>query len=131
MFDGPSLGGFVCPATIASAQLWKMGQVSAKDTVLFKPLTLGGCPAATHTPCCMPQHAVHHVAMYEYEDDRISLEDSAHILQCRSSSPQANSKAGALCALDAPCILCDGGPRLIEAISSGCCAQRRRTVKQR
>ncbi|KAK9838176.1 hypothetical protein WJX81_006705 [Elliptochloris bilobata] len=40
MFDGPSMGGFVCPATIPSAQLWKMGQVSAKDEVLFKPLTL-------------------------------------------------------------------------------------------
>ena len=41
MFDGPSLGGFVCPATITSAQLWKMGQVQAKDAVRFKPLTLG------------------------------------------------------------------------------------------
>ena len=41
MFDGPSLGGFVCPATITSTQLWKMGQVSAKDQVLFKSLTLG------------------------------------------------------------------------------------------
>ncbi|KAK9905055.1 hypothetical protein WJX75_008745 [Coccomyxa subellipsoidea] len=40
MFDGPSLGGFVCPATITSTELWKMGQVSAKDTVLFKPVTL-------------------------------------------------------------------------------------------
>ena len=41
MFDGPSMGGFVCPCTIASAQLWKMGQVSAKDEVVFKPLSLG------------------------------------------------------------------------------------------
>ena len=41
MFDGPSMGGFVCPCTIPSAQLWKMGQVSAKDEVVFKPLTLG------------------------------------------------------------------------------------------
>jgi hypothetical protein len=41
MFDGPSMGGFVCPATIASAQLWKMGQVAAKDEVHFRPMTLG------------------------------------------------------------------------------------------
>ena len=27
MPDGPSLGGFVCPATIISAEMWKMGQV--------------------------------------------------------------------------------------------------------
>ena len=41
MFDGPSLGGFVCPATIISSELWKMGQVAANDTVEFKRLTLG------------------------------------------------------------------------------------------
>ena len=41
MFDGPSLGGFVCPATITSSELWKMGQVAANDTVKFKRLTLG------------------------------------------------------------------------------------------
>lgn len=26
--DGPSLGGFICPATIISTELWKIGQVS-------------------------------------------------------------------------------------------------------
>lgn len=31
MPDGPSLGGFVCPATIPSAELWKMGQVRALE----------------------------------------------------------------------------------------------------
>lgn len=41
MFDGPSLGGFVCPCTITSTELWKMGQVSPNDSVLFKPVTLG------------------------------------------------------------------------------------------
>ncbi len=44
--DGPSLGGFVCPATIPSTQLWKMGQVSAKDVVYFKPMTLGTPPGS-------------------------------------------------------------------------------------
>jgi urea carboxylase len=33
--DGPSLGGFVCPATIVQAELWKMGQLSPGDTVRF------------------------------------------------------------------------------------------------
>ena len=41
MFDGPSLGGFVCPATITSTEIWKMGQVSANDKVRFRRLTLG------------------------------------------------------------------------------------------
>jgi urea carboxylase len=37
--DGPSLGGFVCPVTIVQAELWKMGQLKAADTVRFIPLT--------------------------------------------------------------------------------------------
>ena len=28
MPDGPSLGGFVCPATIITTEMWKMGQVN-------------------------------------------------------------------------------------------------------
>lgn len=28
LVDGPSLGGFVCPATVTSTELWKMGQAS-------------------------------------------------------------------------------------------------------
>ena len=37
--DGPSLGGFVCPAVIAQAELWKLGQLRAGDTVRFRLLT--------------------------------------------------------------------------------------------
>ncbi len=33
--DGPSLGGFVCPAVVANAELWKIGQLSPGDTVQF------------------------------------------------------------------------------------------------
>jgi len=33
--DGPSLGGFVCPATIVQAELWKIGQLSPGDKVRF------------------------------------------------------------------------------------------------
>lgn len=33
--DGPSLGGFVCPATIIQAELWKIGQLKPGDTVKF------------------------------------------------------------------------------------------------
>ncbi len=39
--DGPSLGGFVCPATIVQAELWKMGQLRPGDTVRFKRLSQG------------------------------------------------------------------------------------------
>lgn len=37
--DGPSLGGFVCPATIVKAELWKTGQLKAGDTIRFKRLS--------------------------------------------------------------------------------------------
>ncbi|MBW4550761.1 MAG: 5-oxoprolinase/urea amidolyase family protein [Aphanocapsa sp. GSE-SYN-MK-11-07L] len=37
--DGPSLGGFVCPATIAQSELWKIGQLKPGDTVRFHPLS--------------------------------------------------------------------------------------------
>lgn len=33
--DGPSCGGFVCPAVVVSAELWKLGQMKAGDTVRF------------------------------------------------------------------------------------------------
>lgn len=34
--DGPSLGGFVCPATIIKADLWMMGQLKPGDTIHFE-----------------------------------------------------------------------------------------------
>ncbi|KQR11873.1 urea carboxylase [Cellulomonas sp. Leaf334] len=36
--DGPSLGGFTCPATVALGQLWKLGQLRPGDTVQFVPV---------------------------------------------------------------------------------------------
>ena len=38
--DGPSLGGFVCPATVIHADLWKLGQLRAGDTVHFVTVDL-------------------------------------------------------------------------------------------
>lgn len=34
--DGPSLGGFVCPAVITHEELWKMGQLRPGDTIRFR-----------------------------------------------------------------------------------------------
>jgi urea carboxylase len=38
--DGPSLGGFVCPATIIDAELWKIGQLKPGDTVRFRMISV-------------------------------------------------------------------------------------------
>jgi urea carboxylase len=34
--DGPSLGGFVCPAVVVDCELWKMGQLKPGDRVRFR-----------------------------------------------------------------------------------------------
>ena len=57
--DGPSLGGFVCPVTVASAERWKLGQLKPGDTVRFvavrsehaaSPQQVGLGRRATFTP---------------------------------------------------------------------------------
>ncbi|EPF83368.1 urea carboxylase [Acinetobacter gyllenbergii] len=37
--DGPSLGGFVCPAVVINSELWKLGQLKAGDKVRFIPVS--------------------------------------------------------------------------------------------
>ena len=44
--DGPSLGGFVCAATIVSSELWKVGQVRPSDEIRFKQITIDQAYAA-------------------------------------------------------------------------------------
>ncbi len=44
--DGPSLGGFVCPATVIRADRWKLGQLHAGDRVRFVPVSLDDAVAA-------------------------------------------------------------------------------------
>ncbi|WP_368505308.1 urea carboxylase [Alkalihalophilus sp. As8PL] len=47
--DGPSLGGFVCPVTTASAEFWKLGQLHPGDTIRFELLTLEDADALRQT----------------------------------------------------------------------------------
>ena len=44
--DGPSLGGFVCPAVVARDELWKTGQLKPGDLVSFFPVRREGDPVA-------------------------------------------------------------------------------------
>ena len=37
--DGPSLGGFVCPAVVAASERWKLGQLAPGDRVRLVPWT--------------------------------------------------------------------------------------------
>jgi urea carboxylase len=44
--DGPSLGGFVCPAVIARGEQWKMGQFKPGDRIRFYPVQRAEEPVA-------------------------------------------------------------------------------------
>jgi urea carboxylase len=46
--DGPSLGGFVCPATVVSGERWKLGQLRPGDTVRL--VRVGEGAATGHGP---------------------------------------------------------------------------------
>ncbi len=52
--DGPSLGGFVCPAVIARDEQWKMGQMRPGDRVRFTPVSRPADPAAGPTVRSVP-----------------------------------------------------------------------------
>lgn len=43
--DGPSLGGFVCPVTVVTADRWKLGQLRPGDTVRFVPIRASDAPS--------------------------------------------------------------------------------------
>jgi urea carboxylase len=47
--DGPSLGGFVCPAVIASGEFWKVGQMKPGDKLRFRPVPRPSDPIAGPT----------------------------------------------------------------------------------
>jgi urea carboxylase len=42
--DGPSLGGFVCPAVITRSDLWKMGQLRPGDSIRFRKVSSHASP---------------------------------------------------------------------------------------
>jgi len=42
--DGPSLGGFVCPAVITRSDLWKMGQLRPGDSIRFRNVSSHASP---------------------------------------------------------------------------------------
>ncbi len=44
--DGPSLGGFVCPAVVATSERWKLGQLRPGDTVRLVPWSPARAAAA-------------------------------------------------------------------------------------
>ncbi|MBO0983553.1 urea carboxylase [Rathayibacter sp. SD072] len=52
--DGPSLGGFTCPATVATGHLWRLGQLRPGDTVRFVPVTSAQAATLLDAPLDVP-----------------------------------------------------------------------------
>ncbi|WP_027945913.1 urea carboxylase [Amycolatopsis taiwanensis] len=52
--DGPSLGGFVCPATVVTGQRWKLGQLRPGDTVRFVPVDAEQAGRLRREPVVVP-----------------------------------------------------------------------------
>ncbi len=52
--DGPSLGGFTCPATVATGHLWKLGQLRPGDTVRFTPVVAAQAAELLAAPLAEP-----------------------------------------------------------------------------
>lgn len=52
--DGPSLGGFVCPATILQQEFWKVGQLRPGDKVVFHPVAIDQVSSARGGICRLP-----------------------------------------------------------------------------
>ncbi|MBR0558321.1 urea carboxylase [Ciceribacter sp. L1K23] len=53
--DGPSLGGFVCPAVIARDEQWKMGQFKPGDKIRFHPVIRVDDPLAGPVVARLPE----------------------------------------------------------------------------
>jgi urea carboxylase len=52
--DGPSLGGFVCPVTIALDDMWMVGQLRPGDRVRFRPMDHGAARANPSVLAMLP-----------------------------------------------------------------------------
>jgi urea carboxylase len=75
--DGPSLGGFVCPATIVSSELWKIGQLRPGDKVRFQCISAAGPILDTRagdTPAVCYRQAGDNYLLVEYGPLVLDLE---------------------------------------------------------
>ncbi len=66
--DGPSLGGFVCPATVITADLWKLGQLKAGDKIRFVPVDIDDANKLEQQQLIRIQH---------YQDDNDDYQTTA------------------------------------------------------
>ncbi|MDW5596340.1 urea carboxylase [Conexibacter stalactiti] len=83
--DGPSLGGFVCPATVVTAERWKLGQLRPGDTVRFVSVAEEAAaelraalpaPASAARPAAPPRRPLRALAPAPRDDGILARRDA-------------------------------------------------------
>ena len=82
--DGPSLGGFVCPAVVVEADRWKLGQLAAGDRLRLRAVAEAearrlrraqnaaiGVPRALRRRAAAKKHHIEPAIVLEHEDVRV------------------------------------------------------------
>jgi urea carboxylase len=83
--DGPSLGGFVCPVTLAKSELWKLGQLRPNNRIRFRRLT--------------PDEALHRELTQEEMIDTLCEADQVQQNSSRASRRQLTGADAAIVAI--------------------------------
>ena len=116
--DGPSLGGFVCPATIVEAELWKIGQLRAGDTVMFRALTLEqAVELCSSLEACLESFSGELPAL---QNSRTLIPSSPVMAGSRDDSilgrrASANGAPAVVCRADGDrCLLVEYGPNVLD-----------------
>lgn len=92
--DGPSLGGFVCPVTIAKAELWKVGQVKPGDRIRFHPISADEAVALERAQALsITTLRSHHAPAFAVPSLAESAIGSATLLAARPASATAPAVA--------------------------------------
>ncbi len=76
--DGPSLGGFVCPATIIKADLWMMGQLKPGDKIRFLKVNQAEATKAEIELESLFSNTPAAIAFPEFKAEDAILEKSVH-----------------------------------------------------
>jgi hypothetical protein len=79
--DGPSLGGFVCPATTITADMWMWGHVRPGDKVKFELTTLAEAFAARQEQA----HRVHAITSAAVTGSSLSMVRALPVSACSSA----------------------------------------------
>jgi urea carboxylase len=92
--DGPSLGGFVCPVTIARAELWKVGQLKPGDRIRFERLEYPDAVALAEAT----DASIERLTRVDVPSSRAAAPPTA---RSRGSEPRPESSPAILARLDA------------------------------